>query len=1098
MKTALAFSLFLVLAARGEIARWADASIPVTDGLELWLDASRENEAREAHYMNRLADGQAMELWHDSSGKSRHLAQWSSVFRPLWKGGSVEFLGDDYLAALLTPGVESRECTIFIVAAPDRASGDFPALFSAARRDEHDYTSGLTIDFGRAPGPDGLADFLNVEGAGQTGARNLFIQPVATRRGHVFTVTSSAKGSAARVDGEAHGRRDRGDVAFAMDRVAVGARFVEPEMRHFFNGRIAEVMFFNRTLGPEEIAKMEDWLKNKHAGFLRASAPLAPRGAEKDRPIVQMLVPGFTVEELPVKVNNLNNIEYAPDGRLFAAGYDGRFHLLRDTDGDGIEDKLDTFSDETSDNYPLGMVVKDGMPHALLSDEIVRFRDTNGDGIPDKRETVAKGWDDPKLRDDPGLMHRRVDSAMALAAGPDGSWYVTMGSANPGNGYWQKAEGDIWSPDSVKTGKPAYSPDKRRGCLLKISPDGKKVEQLNSGLRYIMSLQWDRHGELFGTDQEGATWLPNGNPFDELLHLQTGRHYGFPPRHPKLLPDVVDEPSLWDYAPQHESTCGFRFNGPAKDRPRFGPDFWADDAIVTGESRGKLWRTTLAKTSAGYVARNQLFACVGTLITDCAISPKGELVICCPSGPPDWGSGPAKEGRLFKIRYSDPDAPQPVLVRPISTTQTLIEFDRPLPNTGWADFASRVHITGGRHVTAGDRFEAIRPGYAVVRAQREEPTFDVPVEGMIMMSGNRSLLIQTPPRVAAVNYGIAIDWPRSEAGIRQAPAIDLAHDLTGLEVKWTGANGAELPFANAPYWWPHADLKALEVFGRSSDSIATGLAACKTPGHLTLHTKLDLSHLLQPKVQPGAHLDYTPEPETVTVTVRSDAAVKLSATGVEVTARGPNQASFTKTIRDDPWQEIEISLATPAKDLEITWHTTLDPRERPMAAPRFLMPFAERPPEPQAKSTAPPEIAGGNYANGHRLFMGKATCFTCHQMRGEGNAVGPDLSNTAHRDYASVLRDINEPSATINPDAVAYQITLKNGTAAVGTRIGETATELKLASPGGQVTVVKKAEIVKNTALPVSLMPPGLLTALSEQERKDLMTFLLSEPQRDE
>ncbi|RYD43956.1 MAG: hypothetical protein EOP83_31495, partial [Verrucomicrobiaceae bacterium] len=116
MKTALAFSLLIALAARGEIARWGDVSIPVTDGLELWLDASRENEAREAHYMNRLADDQAMELWHDSSGKSRHLAQWTNIFRPLWKGGSVEFAGDDYLAALLTPGVQSKECTIFIVA----------------------------------------------------------------------------------------------------------------------------------------------------------------------------------------------------------------------------------------------------------------------------------------------------------------------------------------------------------------------------------------------------------------------------------------------------------------------------------------------------------------------------------------------------------------------------------------------------------------------------------------------------------------------------------------------------------------------------------------------------------------------------------------------------------------------------------------------------------------------------------------------------------------------------------------------------------------------------------------------------------------------
>jgi len=67
-------------------------------------------------------------------------------------------------------------------------------------------------------------------------------------------------------------------------------------------------------------------------------------------------------------------------------------------------------------------------------------------------------------------------------------------------------------------------------------------------------------GDLFVTDQEGATWLPNGNPFDELLHIQPGRHYGFPPRHPRHLPDVIDEPSLFDYAPQHQSTCGLTFN----------------------------------------------------------------------------------------------------------------------------------------------------------------------------------------------------------------------------------------------------------------------------------------------------------------------------------------------------------------------------------------------------------------------------------------------------------------------------------------------------------------------------------------------------------
>ena len=110
-----------------------------------------------------------------------------------------------------------------------------------------------------------------------------------------------------------------------------------------------------------------------------------------------MLVPGIHGARVAGQLTSLNNIEYAPDGRLFAGGYDGRFHLLRDTDGDGLEDQVDTFSPETSPNYPLGMVVKDGSRYAVLTDEVVRWRDTNGDGIPDTRETVAKGFDDPAL-----------------------------------------------------------------------------------------------------------------------------------------------------------------------------------------------------------------------------------------------------------------------------------------------------------------------------------------------------------------------------------------------------------------------------------------------------------------------------------------------------------------------------------------------------------------------------------------------------------------------------------------------------------------------------------------------------------------------------
>src|ERR1041385_8486533 len=48
-------------------------------------------------------------------------------------------------------------------------------------------------------------------------------------------------------------------------------------------------------------------------------------------PPVQMLVPGFTVRELPLDLNNINSVKYRADGKLVALAYDGTIYLLTDT-----------------------------------------------------------------------------------------------------------------------------------------------------------------------------------------------------------------------------------------------------------------------------------------------------------------------------------------------------------------------------------------------------------------------------------------------------------------------------------------------------------------------------------------------------------------------------------------------------------------------------------------------------------------------------------------------------------------------------------------------------------------------------------------------
>src|SRR5206468_2180021 len=150
------------------------------------------------------------------------------------------------------------------------------------------------------------------------------------------------------------------------------------------------------------------------------------------------------------------------------------------------------------------------------------------------------------------------------------------------------------------SGQARYSLGSERGTILKVSSDFSRREIVCTGIRFPVGMAFNAGGDLFCTDQEGATWLPNGNPLDELLHIEPGRHYGFPPRHPKHLPDVIDEPSVFDYAPQHESTCGLVFDESVDKGPVFGPLWWAGDALVAGYSRAKLFRTKLARTPAGY------------------------------------------------------------------------------------------------------------------------------------------------------------------------------------------------------------------------------------------------------------------------------------------------------------------------------------------------------------------------------------------------------------------------------------------------------------------------------------------------------------------
>src|SRR5260221_828951 len=421
------------------------------------------------------------------------------------------------------------------------------------------------------------------------------------------------------------------------------------------------------------------------------------RAVENAAPLpVTMIVPGFVVRELPINLTNITSLEYAADGKLWALGYDGRVHVLTDTDGDGIEDSAKTWwqpKDAKAFRGPIGMKVTQDGVYVASKGKISLIKDTDGDGTADKEEVIATGWKEAYVAVD----------ATGLALDKEGNVYFGLGCADFSNAY-----------QLDKEKKPHYDINSTQGTIQRLSADHKTRETLATGVRFAIGIAFNRFGDLFWTDQEGDTWT-HGNHLDELNVLLPGkRHYGFPERHPEYLPNTDDEGPVVGFGPQHQSTCGLKFNEPREGWKTFGPKLWENDALIVGESRGKIWRVPLTKVREGYVGRQVLIGVTQLLTIDLAVSPKGDMVICCHSGPPDWGTGPTGKGRLFKISYVDERAPQPVIAWPAGKDEIRVAFDRAIDKSVEGGLEG-LSVSCGEYVRAADRLETMRPPPALVK-----------------------------------------------------------------------------------------------------------------------------------------------------------------------------------------------------------------------------------------------------------------------------------------------------------------------------------------------------------------------------------------------
>lgn len=1093
----------------------AQDAIP-REGLSLWLDAQQLQSSREKLHLPSLSDQQPLDFWPDLSGQGRHFLQNDSKLRPklvqVDKDWVVRFDGeDDHFRSTAVPS-EFTALSLFLVVAPHANPGDFRGFFASNEPDKRDYESGIAVDLG--PGPTRSFEQLNVEGTGFGGARDLkqSNQPFGTLHTLEVYVDPASKEVELWSDGKLESKRPFDNRAISMKELTLAARYYTNgpgahQVRGPLTGDIAEVVLYDRALASQERDSLRALLAKKYEKL----AKVLPKNIEishpgealvkiENPPAIQMLRAGFEVQELPVELTNINSLRYREDGKLITLGYNGDIHLLSDTDGDGIEDKAELFwKNEGSLRGPIGMVVtpegyKKGRGIFTPSKgKVSLIVDTNGDDRADQEIVVASGWQE---------IAQNVD-AVGIAMDKEGAVYFGLGTANYANAYLVEPNGEA-----------KFDIRSDRGTVQRISPDLSKRETICTGVRFPIAFDFNERGDLFCSEQEGATWLPNGNPLDELLHIRRDKHFGFPPRHPKYNPNVIDEPSTFDYGPQHQSTCGMFFNRSTIGGPNFGTKHWLGDAIVCGESRGKLWTTKLMKTRDGYVAASELIACLQMLTVDSCLSPSGDLIVACHSGPPDWGTGPAGIGKLFRIRYVGKEEPQPVAIWPEGTNEIRIAFDRPLSPAKMRNMAQGIKVEYGDYVRAGDRFENLVPPYAVVQRQSLAPRRSLPVASVAISNDEQTLILQTASMNNDAYYAVTLPWNTSQPkrdNSNQAPndkvkpidqvnEIDLDFALHGVIAEWI-AKSAKQPKLRT--WLPHVNLTVARSFLSESNShLEFWNELSKEDGELVLASKLDLHNILRPKVQPGSKIDYDWPAEIVTLQLDANEPILVSVGGKTIASKkeGDRQVLRYETSGDaTDWVPIEIRMKTRKgiePKLEIAVSTNEDNELRPLQLHRFRLPWTQ--PSGATNEGAGrvniAELEGGSWGRGRRVFHSEAaSCFKCHAVQGIGGRIGPDLSNLIHRDYASVLRDIVNPSFGINPDFTTHQVILKDGNLLTGVLRSENG-KLVLGDEKGGGTVLDQNEIESMKPSKVSVMPKGLDEKLTKEQLRDLMTYLLTPP----
>ncbi len=129
-------------------------------------------------------------------------------------------------------------------------------------------------------------------------------------------------------------------------------------------------------------------------------------------------------------------------------------------------------------------------------------------------------------------------------------------------------------------------------------------------------------------------------------------------------------------------------------------------------------------------------------------------------------------------------------------------------------------------------------------------------------------------------------------------------------------------------------------------------------------------------------------------------------------------------------------------------------------------------------------------ADGAALFT--LLCQSCHARNGEGTNLGPDLTGSWRNGVDYFIENIVDPNAVVGESYQLNLVTRKDGTVVSGMLERESPEAVTIRTLTESVTI-PQSDVETREVSEQSMMPAGLLEALSDKQAIDLLKFLSSQ-----